>query len=365
MLTKWWHEVDHDHDEDFDEDEDADDEAEDDESDEDDELAYEAEDDESDEDLVLDDDFDDDFEDDDDEDDDDDSHGHEHVLIDDEHTKIVLRESGDERDIFPGFSEQVLGMRNGEEKEFFLTLPDDFQDESLRGQTIEVEVEVEHVRSRTLPDLNDTFAAGATSGKFSTLLELRMDVRKNLEETARKNAEAKLFDEIMKQVVEQAEIQYHDATVETYVDRIVQNVDANLRRQMNLGLQDYLRLTSQNEADFRSQYQEAAVDSIKRDYVMMKLFEAENIHVNQDEIAAEVERVVEQFGEQSAKFRRLIDTEIGRREIAERQLNDKMVKRIVAIALGEEPSIEVPVEESPSIEASTEEAAEVEAPETK
>jgi trigger factor len=282
-------------------------------------------------------------------------HGHEHVLIDDRNAKVVMRPEADERDMLPGFSAQVMGLSVGEEKTFELELPEDFEDESLRGQTVDVELKVSAVRSRTLPEMNDTFAASATNGEQQTLLELRVKTREDLEKASREVAESNLFDKVFKQIMENASFQYHEVTVRAYATLLLRNLDAMLRERLNMGLRDYLRIMNQTEDQLIADRREDALQQMKRDLVLSKLTAQEQLSVTDEAIDAEIDRVVASFGEQAAQFRHLVDTPEGREDIASRLMSSALVKRVVDISTGQEvPSLEQPVEQPEQSETSPE-----------
>lgn len=274
----------------------------------------------------------------DDEDDEDDHDGHEHIVFDDREARIILQPDGDKKDLLPGFSAQIVGLSAGDAKEFSLTIPEDFEDEHLRGQEVKVKCMVKAVRSRTLPELNDTFAQ-AVSIETPTLLDLRIKVRKDLEEAARLIAERNLFNKVVDEIVEQADVKYHDVMVQAYTDELLLSMDRALRDQMGLGLRDYMQIAQKSLTDLRAEYRASAIQKLRRDAVLMHLLKAEGIEVAEAEIENEIEESSKPFGDQASIYRKMLDTPENRSQISDRLLNRHLIKRVVEIATGNAPPL--------------------------
>jgi len=260
--------------------------------------------------------------------------GHFHDLVNEAEATVVLHETGSKQELFPGFSEQVLGLKAGDEKTFSLRLPEDFENEDLAGQEVTGEIKIAEVRSRTLPELNDTFAETASKGEAPTLLELRVKTRQDLETAAEQQAKNKLFNHIMEEVIEAAQVQYHESLVQEYTDDILQQMNQMLQQQAGMQLQDYLRVSGKTLADLREEQREEVVKRIKRDLVMNELVRREALKVEASDIDTQITEAVAQFGEQAERFRRFYDTPEMRLQIASGLLSERLMERMIDIALG-------------------------------
>lgn len=311
LLATFWHEEEHDHEDD--EDEDEDDEH------------------------------------------DDESRGHSHTLIDSEDAKLVVREADDDRDLFPGFSAHLVGVSVDDEKEFSITLPEDFDNESLAGEEIDIKLTVVAVRSRTLPEMNDLFAQNATEGEVETLLDLRIQTRETLEEASKARAEAELFDDVMQEIIEKAEVKYHDAMVELYLDDIIESMNQTMQERYGMALEDIVKIQQTTLGTIREGQRENAISRLRRDLVVGTLFDIEKISIADDEVEQEMDRVSEQFGEQAEIYRQLLNNPENRRDIANQLLTRALIDRVIAIVTGNAPEIEAEIEAEED-EQSTEDA---------
>jgi trigger factor len=249
---------------------------------------------------------------------------------------LVLREDA-ERDLFPGFSENLVGLSASDEKTFTLDVPDDYGNEIVAGHTLRCDVVVKQVQARTVPEWTDALAARISEGEQETILELRIDVRKQLEERAAQIADSELANAALEKLVEGATIQYPEEVVQDYLSDILEDLDRNMRQQ-GLTLQDYMKITGRSEEDLREEYRERAVWRVERSLTLGELVRKEELDVSDDEITAEIDRMVEALGgEQASQFRQFLMMDQSRRDVSSRLVTDRAMARLVAIAKGEEP----------------------------
>lgn len=252
---------------------------------------------------------------------------------------MVVRADGSEEDIFPGFSQHLIGLKVDDEKEFSLELPEDFDDEMMAGSPIEVKLKVVAVRSRILPELDDLFAQQMLNDAEKTLLDLRNGVREDLENAAKQTAEGKLFEETFDQILEQADILYPDVMVDSYVESMYRRMEDIVQKQANMKMTDYLRIMGMDEASWREEQREPSIERLERDLVMQEFVEQEQLYLQDGFVDREVDRVAASFGEQASLYRQLIDTPQYRSEIANTLMTNRLVKRMVDIVTGQEPPV--------------------------
>lgn len=137
----------------------------------------------------------------------------------------------------PGFEEQLVGLRPGEEKRFPLTFPADYPDKTLAGQPVEFTVTLNEMREKVLPALDDELARSL--GEYADLDVLRAEVRRRLEANARDRARHAFIDRIIEYAVANAALEVPDALVDAEVDVMIEELRGRLA-QDGLGLDDYL-----------------------------------------------------------------------------------------------------------------------------
>ncbi|MCC7452061.1 MAG: trigger factor [Anaerolineae bacterium] len=273
----------------------------------------------------------------------------------------VLTDDEEKDDVLPGFSTHIVGMKAGDKKSFSLAYPADYKIEGLGRHGFNLEVEVQEVQSRTLPELNDDFAKRVTNNEVDNLLDLRIRVRKDLQDARTRDAESKFADEVLDKVIEQANVKYPEDMVNEYIDDILQSLDRNLRER-GLSLEHYKRIENKSDEDLRKDYREAAIKRLTRALALGELINREKLTVSDADVDEQIDKMSEQFGEQAATFRQMLNRAENKRSIAMDLITNHAFRRLIDIAQGKNPPIEesspepTPEAAAASTEASTTEA---------
>lgn len=232
----------------------------------------------------------------------------------------------------PGIAGHLIGMVAGEEKNIEYTFPEDYNNESLRGKAARFLVRCVEVKSRTLPELNDELARQL--GEFTDLMDLKLKVRKSLLEEAARTGDRDYANRAVEALVAGATYQYPPIMVEQEQKAMLRDLDRRLQAQ-RLSLADYLKIEKKTEDDVKKELEPQAAERVKRSLALGKLVELEDLHIEDSEVSAELERVVAPWDSQAKDVRKAIDNPVGRRSLAMDLLTDKAVQRLVAIARGE------------------------------
>jgi len=264
----------------------------------------------------------------------------------------ILTEDEEKDDVLPGFSAHIVGMKVGDKQSFSLAYPADYKIEGLSRHGFNLEVEIQEVQSRTLPELNDDFAKRVTNNEVDNLLDLRIRVRKDLQEARTRDAESKFADEVLDKVIEQATVKYPEDMVTEYTDDILQSLDRNLRER-GLSLEHYKRIENKTDEDLRKDYREAAVKRLTRALALGELINREKLTVSDADVDEQIDKMSEQFGEQAATFRQMLNRAENKRSIAMDLITNRAFRRLIDIAQGKNPPIEEPSEEPAQESAAT------------
>lgn len=232
----------------------------------------------------------------------------------------------------PGIAAHLVGMAAGEETSVDYVFPEDYDNESLRAKAARFLVRCVEVKSRTLPELNDELARQL--GEFTDLMDLKLKVRKSLLEEAARSGDRDYANRAVEDLVAGATYQYPPVMVEEEQKAMLRDLDRRLQAQ-RLSLTDYLKIEKKTEDDVMKELEPQAVERVKRSLALGKLVELEDLHVEDSEVSAELERVVAPWDSQAKAVRKAIDNPVGRRSLAMDLLTDKAVQRLVAIARGE------------------------------
>lgn len=189
--------------------------------------------------------------------------------------------------IAPGFDDQITGMKVGEEKDIRLEYPEDYFDEGLRGKEASFHVIVREVKKRELPELNDDFAQEVKGLK--SLQELKDDLANTLRGIAEARARAEFEEEVVRKVVDEAEVELPPSLVE----RRTQTLTGELMRELamrNITWQEYLNQTGKTEDQIKEQLRAQAEEGVKRSLVIEAVIKNEGISASTEEVEKEAEK---------------------------------------------------------------------------
>jgi trigger factor len=240
---------------------------------------------------------------------------------------------------FPGIAAHLTGLSAGEDKQVAYRFPDDYNTESLRGQTAHFSFHVNEVKSRALPEWSDDVARGL--GGFADLEDLRAKVRKSLQDQADHRAESEYASQVVERVVEGATLNYPPVLVQEETDGMLHDLDRRLQSQ-KLSLPDYLRIEKKSLEDVRKDLEPSARQRVQRALVLGKVVDLEALDAAPEEIEAQFDAMAGALGAGPDDIRRALDNPAGRRRITLDLLTNKAIARLVAIARGEAPE-EVPL----------------------
>ena len=190
----------------------------------------------------------------------------------------------------PGFEEQVVGMKIGEEKDVNITFPEDYVAD-LAGKAVVFKVKLNSLSAKELPALDDEFAKDVS--EFDTLEEYKADIRAKQEEQQREQAENKFRSDIMRQACDNMTVEIPEVMIEEKLEEIVRNYAANFGfTDRNTSLQDLLNMMGVDAAAIRP----SAEMQVKTDLLLDAVAEAENAEITEEETEEYLKRVAEGIG---------------------------------------------------------------------
>lgn len=185
---------------------------------------------------------------------------------------------------FPGFSQNLVGMAANEQKDLDYTYPENISNQALQGKSAQFKVQIEAIKSRQLPELDDEFAK--TIGEYDTLDALQADVRKSLEAQAREAYNEQYDEETLKDAIEQTTFQYPVEMVDHEIETVISEFRRRLERQgMDFDL--YLKSRNMDLDGFKEEARPIAEGRIKRALFLVEFGKAENIEVKPEELEKE------------------------------------------------------------------------------
>ncbi len=180
----------------------------------------------------------------------------------------------------PGFEDQIVGHRTGEDFDVNVTFPEDYHAEELKGKAAVFKIKLHELKTKELPEVDDEFVKDVS--EFDTLEEYKKDIEKKLLERREKAADADVENQLIDAVIEKVQAEIPDEMVENEVDEII-NAFAQRLQSQGLKLETYLQYTNMTTDDLRAQYKPQADRQVKVRLGLEKIAQLEGIKPTDEE----------------------------------------------------------------------------------
>ena len=203
----------------------------------------------------------------------------------------------------PGFEDQLVGLKAGEETEVNVTFPENYFSADLAGKPAVFKVKVHEIKVKELPEIDDEFAKDVS--EFDTLKDLKADVKKRLTEENEKRAKFEMEEEAVKAVVEATTIDIPQVMVDHEVEDYIREMESRLAYQ-GMDMKTYLSLMGKDIEDFKAQYTEKATTNVKTKLVLEEIFRAEKIEITDKDIEDKLRDFAKNYGATGANVDELV-----------------------------------------------------------
>lgn len=228
----------------------------------------------------------------------------------------------------PGFEEGIVGHKTGDEFDLDLEFPADYHAADLAGAKVVFTVKVGHIHEKSLPELNDEFAAKL--GEFKTVDELKKQVEEDLKSQKESEATEKFKDELVRELAEISKVPVPEILIEDQKRSIEMDMQQNLMYS-GLTLEQYLeRMGKTHEEWLESDVKKAAEDRVKAGLTLAEVSKVEKIDATVAELDARIEQMKQQYVNNKEALKQLDSDEV-RRDLANRMLTEKTVDLLVKL----------------------------------
>ena len=203
----------------------------------------------------------------------------------------------------PGFEDQLIGTKIGEEKDVTVTFPEDYHEKSLAGKEAVFKCKVNAITVKELPDADDEFASEVS--EFETLAEYKEDIKKKLTEKKEKEARAKKEAQAVEKAVENATMEIPDAMIDTQVQSMMEDFARRMQSQ-GLSLEQYFQFTGMDAKKMHDQMKPEALKRIQNSLVLEAVAKAENIEISDEKVDEEIAKMAEAYKMEVEKLKDLI-----------------------------------------------------------
>lgn len=199
----------------------------------------------------------------------------------------------------PGFEDQLIGLKKGEEADVNVTFPEEYFSKELAGKPAVFKIKVNEIKTKEYPVIDDEFAKDVS--EFDTLKELKDDTRANLEEDNARRAKFEMEESAIATVVEKTEIDIPKAMLDAEVDEYVHDMEHRLEHQ-GISLDMYMQMTNSDILAVREQFTEKARKNIMTRLTLEAIFKAENIEITDEDVNNKLRDVAKEYGRDAEEF---------------------------------------------------------------
>lgn len=192
----------------------------------------------------------------------------------------------------PGFEEQIIGMREGEEKEFELNFPAEYHKKDLAGKLAKFKVKMNLVQERQTPEINDDFAVSL--GKFKDLEELKKNVREGLEHENEHKTKEEKRTAYIEGIIKNAKADLPEILVEEEIGKMFAEFEQQLA-PMGMNLDQYLAQLKKNRDELKKDWQEQATKRVMSALVLSEIAKMQEISADKEEVEAEMNKTLQYY----------------------------------------------------------------------
>lgn len=203
----------------------------------------------------------------------------------------------------PGFEDQLVGAKIGEETEVNVTFPEDYQAEELKGKAAVFKCKVNEIKVKELPEADDEFAKDVS--EFDTLAEYRDDIRAKLLERKTQDAKRAKENKVVAKAVENASMEIPEAMINEQVRRMADDFSRRIQAQ-GITFEQYMQFTGMTVDQMLDQMKPEALKRIQNSLVLEAIAKAENIEISDERVDEEIAKMAEQYKMEVDKLKEIM-----------------------------------------------------------
>lgn len=220
-----------------------------------------------------------------------------------EHHELTLGSGA----FIPGFEDQLIGCKAGDEKDVVVTFPEEYHAKELAGKEATFKCKVHKVEETILPEIDDEFAKDV-SDTCETLDDLKKEITERLKAERQEAADNAFEEKVLDAVIDGMKADIPAAMIDAQVDTIVQDFAYRLQMQ-GMGLEQYLKMTGTEMGAFRAMFKDQAERQVKTRLALQKVVELEGITVSDKELEEEYAKMAEQYKMEVEKVKAIVSKE--------------------------------------------------------
>lgn len=194
----------------------------------------------------------------------------------------------------PGFEEQLIGLKTGDEKDVKVTFPEDYHAEDLKGKPVVFKVKVNEVKTKQLPKMDEEFFKDLGFDDVETEQQLRDLIKADMEAKKEYELENKYVDDLLAKAAENTEVEIPEELIDEEIHRMMHQYEDNLKMQ-GITLEMFYQFTNSNEEALKDQMREEATRRVKYRFMLEEIAILEKIEIDDKDAEKEAEEMAKKY----------------------------------------------------------------------
>ncbi len=201
----------------------------------------------------------------------------------------------------PGFEEQIIGMKTGDEKDLDITFPEDYGAKDLAGAPVVFKVKVNEIKEKKERELDEDFFEDLGMDGIDSEDKLREEIKKSIEAQKEMDAENKYIDSLLETVSKNVDVDIPEEMVEEEIDRLMTRFEEQMKMQ-GISLDVYYQFTNSDEKALRDQMEKEAYNNVLYRLMLEEVMKLEKIEVDMKEAEKEAEELAKKYQMEKEEF---------------------------------------------------------------
>jgi len=203
--------------------------------------------------------------------------------------KFILGEAG----FMKGFEDNIVGMKENEEKTFKIIVSEDFADKGLAGKEMEFHVKLKSVQKMELPEINDEFAKGL--GAFDGLVALKESMKEGMTAEKKEAEKQRVRGEFLEKIAEKTKVEIPEVMINYEAGNLLEDLKNRISQNKKITFEQYLATVKQTEEQLKETYKKEAEKRIKGFLVLKEIGKQEKVEISDKEVEEEIEKATKNY----------------------------------------------------------------------
>ena len=209
----------------------------------------------------------------------------------------------------PGFEEQLIGHKSGDEVDVNVSFPEDYHAEDLAGEPVVFKVKIHEVKQTVLPELDQDFFEDLNMEGIDSKEKLEAQVKENIKTRKEAQADDKYIDELLVKIAEDTEVDIPYTMVDDEVTHMLEHFKEHIMMQ-GITIEQFYQITNSSEDKIREEYKDEALKRIKNRLIIEKIIEVEKVEVTDEEVEDKVEEIANKYNMTKEEVKKQYDNNL-------------------------------------------------------